>query len=254
MRAEMYRVHQEFQDSHWWFTARRDIVLSLLRRAIRRARMQLPLRIVDIGCGAAGMVPHVRELGYAIGVDPSPELVEFARQNGIPARLGSLPDDVSRSGEDPFDVVLLLDVLEHIDDDLAALRGLRAVLRPGGVLLLTVPAFQFLWSKHDVVNEHRRRYTRPALAQRLRQAGFAIEKISYFNTVLFLPIAAVRLIGRLFRGRQPVPDMAAVREPFNRILHRLFALERHALAAVSLPFGVSLIALAHVPAAADANS
>jgi SAM-dependent methyltransferase len=253
MRAEMYRVHQEFQDSHWWFTARREIVLSVLRRAIRRGRMQLPLRLVDVGCGAGGMVPYVAEFGYAIGIDPSPEVIEFARRNGIQARLGSLPADVSRAGEEPFDVVLLLDVLEHIDDDGSALRGLHAVLRPGGVLLLTVPAFQFLWSKHDVVNEHRRRYTRAALAQRLRQAGFAVEKISYFNTVLFPPIAAVRVAGRLFRGRRPeVSDMVAVREPFNGILHSLFAVERHALAAVSFPFGVSLIAVARVPAAEGA--
>jgi SAM-dependent methyltransferase len=250
----MYRVHQEFQDTHWWFTARREIVLSLLRRAIRRGRMQLPLRVVDVGCGAGGMVPYVREFGYAIGVDPSPEAVGFALQNGIEARPGSLPADVRRAGEDPFDVVLLLDVLEHIDDDAAALRGLRAVLRPGGVLLITVPAFQFLWSQHDVVNEHRRRYTRRALARRLRRAGFALDEISYFNTVLFLPIAAVRLTGRLFRRRQPVPDMVEVHEPFNRILHSLFAVERHALAAVSFPFGVSLIAVARVPTPVEGDS
>ena len=244
MRAEMYRVHEEFQDSHWWFTARRAIVLHMLRRAIHKGQLNPPLRIVDVGCGAGGMVPYVREFGYAIGVDASPDIVAFAQANGYDVRLGSLPWDVRQPGEPPFDVVLLLDVLEHIDDDDAALRGLHNVLRPDGVLLITVPACQFLWGRHDVVNEHRRRYSRHMLAERLSNASFAIEKISYFNTMLFPPIAAVRLAGRLIPNRKPAPDMVKVSKPVNRIFHSLFAAERHLLTAFSLPIGVSLIAVA----------
>jgi SAM-dependent methyltransferase len=253
MRAEMYRVHQEFQNTHWWFTARREIVLHLLRRDVRRGTLTPPLRVVDVGCGAGGMVPHVREFGYAIGVDASPEIVDYAQASGIDVRVGRLPWEVRRAGEDPFDVVLLLDVLEHIDDDDAALRGIHAVLRPGGTLLITVPACQFLWSKHDVVNEHRRRYSRRLLAQRLTGAGFQIDKISYFNTMMFPPIAAVRLAGRLLPEREPSPDMAHVNEPFNRLFHSLFAMERHFLSAFSLPIGVSLIAVARATPAEESH-
>jgi SAM-dependent methyltransferase len=245
MQEIMFRLHQEHQARHWWYTARREIVLAALRRSIRRdAAARPPLRLADIGCGPGGIVPWLGEFGTAFGVDPSAEAIAYARTTGVDVRRGGLPDELDLAGEDPLDAVLLLDVLEHVDEDELALRRIHSLLRPGGTLIMTVPAFPFLWSSHDVVNEHRRRYTRSGLRRKLSAAGFRIDELSYCNTVLFPAVAAARLGRRLLPTRPARPDVGSVPEPFNRVLHHLFAAERHILSVVPLPFGVSLVAAA----------
>jgi SAM-dependent methyltransferase len=144
-----------------------------------------------------------------------------------------------------FDLVTALDVIEHIDDDVAALGELRRVLRPGGRLLVAVPAFTFLWGRQDEVSHHRRRYTRATLARALAQAGFAVVRESYFNTLLFPPIAAVRLGRRLLRRpgrRQSDFELGPAR--LNGLLGAVFGAEAALVARTDLPFGVSLLALA----------
>jgi SAM-dependent methyltransferase len=244
MQSVMYDLHMEHERSHWWYTARRDIVLALLRREL--AGRAGPLRLLDIGCGAGGMLTHLAAFGEAIGVDPSPAALEFARSSsGLDIREGALPDALPFAATERFDVVTLLDVVEHVDDDAASLRAVHELLVPGGTAIITVPAFPFLWSGHDVVNEHRRRYVRRELAARLREAGFSIRLLSYYNMTLFLPISAVRLARRLLPGQQePQPDIGRMPRPLNALLHHLFAAERFALPATRLPFGVSLIAVA----------
>jgi hypothetical protein len=137
-------------------------------------------------------------------------------------------------------------VLEHIEDDLGSLHRVAQLLRPGGFLVVTVPAYRFLWSEHDVVNEHKRRYTRTELATKMKQIGFGIRKLSYFNTLLFPPIAAMRLIQRL-RDRPGQADEGHVAPWLNGVLRRVFSLEKQMLRWLSLPFGVSLIAVADKP-------
>jgi SAM-dependent methyltransferase len=245
MRAEMYALHDAHESSHWWFVARRRIVLRMLRRELDEPP-PAGLRLLDVGCGAGGMLGHLARFGSAIGVDPSPDAVAYSAARGADVRLGTLPDGLPFGADDRFDVITLLDVLEHVDDDDASLRTLRRLLAPAGLLVMTVPAFPFLWSGHDVVNEHRRRYTRPQLRQRLVTAGFDVRTLSYFNTALFPPIAAVRLLRRLSRGADEGGDLGVVPAPLNAVLGSVFAAERHVLPHVSLPFGVSLIATARV--------
>lgn len=244
MQDLMYDLHREHQATHWWFTARREIVLDLLRRQVTRAGMQPPLRLADVGCGAGGILPWLGEFGHAFGIDPSPAAIEYARGIGVDVRPGGLPDSLGIDAGRPVDVVLLLDVLEHVDDDALSLRSVRAALRPGGLLIITVPAFRMLWGAHDVVNEHRRRYTRPELRAKLEAAGFRVDEISYCNTALFPAVAAVRLARRLLPERSPRPDLGTVPRPLNRMLHHLFAAERHIIPVAPLPFGVSVIAAA----------
>jgi SAM-dependent methyltransferase len=147
--------------------------------------------------------------------------------------------------DDAFDLVTTLDVIEHIDDDVAALAELRRVLRPGGRLLVAVPAFMFLWGKQDEVSHHRRRYTARTLRRALAQAGFGVDRTSYFNTILFLPVAAVRLGRRLVRrpgARQSDFDLGPA--SLNRLLGAVFGVEASLVARRDLPFGVSVLALA----------
>ena len=238
----MYALHEAHEETHWWFAARRSIVLHILRRELRGSG---PLRLLDIGCGAGGMLAHLREFGAVWGVDPSPEAVTYAAAKGAAeVRHGTLPDGLPFGAADRFDVITLLDVLEHVDDDLGSLRTIGGLLAPGGLLLLTVPAFPFLWSGHDVVNEHKRRYTRSTLRERLLAAGLEITMLSYCNSTLFLPIAGVRALKRWSEPSEPRPDLGVVPRPLNALLRTVFAAERHVIGTAPLPFGVSLIATA----------
>lgn len=248
MKEVMHRLHDELDDRHWWFAARRRIVLQLLSEALAHGGPAAGrrLRLLDIGCGAGGTLRELARLGEAFGVDAEPAEVEAARRrSGCDVRLGRLPEPISFE-DASFDVVTLLDVLEHIDDDTASLATVARLLRPGGLFLCTVPAYPFLWSEHDAINEHKRRYTRSTLRARLEAAGFGVRKMSYYNTLLFPPIAAARLL-RARRKSGGDPDLGEVAAPLNAILRGVFAAERYWLRLGSFPFGVSVLAIARKP-------
>jgi SAM-dependent methyltransferase len=245
--------HNVAEANHWWFAARREIVLGLIEQCLAgRNGNTRALRLLDIGCGAGGLLTHLRRFGTVAGVDAAPEAVAYARAKGdADVRQGALPDRIP-FGPDEFDVITLLDVLEHIQDDTASLRTIYRLLGPEGFLVMTVPAYPFLWSQHDILNEHKRRYRRPELHVKLERAGFRLLKLSYYNTLLFPPIAAVRLLGRL-RRNQSTADQGRVGKTLNGMLRNVFAAEKHMLLQGSLPFGLSLIAIAQKPAAAVAG-
>ncbi len=259
MQELMHRLHDELDDTHWWFAARRRIVLQVLRAALHgrpgTGGAAAEPAILDIGCGGGANLRELARLGDACGLDAEPSAVEAAaRRSGCDVRLGRLPGSVPfEPGR--FDVVTLLDVLEHIEDDAGALAAIERLLKPGGLLLCTVPAYRFLWSEHDVANQHRRRYTRPQLRARLEGAGLRIRKLTYYNTFLFLPIAAVRVArgrpgaGDPGPGAEARPDLGSVPAPVNAVLRTVFAAERHWLRVGSFPFGVSVLALAQKPGA-----
>lgn len=241
----MYALHAEHEATHWWYVARREIVLDLLRRGL--GAPDGTLRLLDIGCGAGGLLPHLAEFGSVTGVDPSPDAVAHAARHGTgDVHVGTLPDGLPFGSDDRFDVITLLDVVEHIDDDVLSLRVISRLLAPAGILVLTVPASPFLWSGHDIVNEHRRRYTRATLRDRLERAGFQVTMLSYYNAALFPPIAALRIMRRLLRGTEARADVGAVPAPINALLRTVFAAERHVLGRLPLPFGLSLIATARL--------
>ena len=180
------------EDRYWWYRGRRRIVMDLVR--------SLPLpaepRILDAGCGSGRNLVELSGVGTAVGLEPSPRGAEVARARGVGevavAEIGTMPfDDAS------FDLITLLDVLEHIEDDLGTLVALRRVARPGGVLLITVPAYPRLWSSHDELNQHCRRYTRAALLGRAVEAGWRPLRTTHFNALLLPVAAAWRLLERL---------------------------------------------------------
>lgn len=239
MNIEMYRLFSSVQQRHWWFVARRKIVVHMIAR-----HFQTPddSRVLDIGCGAGLMLNALGQFGETSGMDNADAAIVLSREIfGGSVRAGQLPDQIPYDAAS-FNLITALDVIEHIDDDVESLRAIRSRLVPGGMAIITVPAFMFLWTEFDDINQHKRRYTRAELEAKLRQAGFAIDRISYFNTLLFPVALFVRTLNRLF-NRSGARDLELPNRHVNAALTRIFGIESSLLRYLSFPFGVSLIAV-----------
>lgn len=239
MDAAAYQSLRDSQDRHWWFVGRRRIVSRLIARF---ASLPRQARILEAGCGYGGNLAMLGALGEVKAFEFDEEARAHATSlSQVPVAWGRLPDRIGFAGE-RFDLIAMLDVLEHIDDDVSSLRALRDRLTEGGTLLLTVPAVPWLWSEHDVLHHHKRRYTRALLEQRLREAGLAPVKLGYFNTLLFPLALAQRLLSRLM-GRKGAGNDAPP-EPVNGMLAAIFSLEAALAGSIPLPIGLSLFAVA----------
>jgi SAM-dependent methyltransferase len=248
MREDFYAEYFGVEDRHWWFIGRRRIILSLLAERLPPASANGTRRILDLGCGTGTMLAHLRKFGEVEGVDADEQAVEFCRARGeLQVRLLDGPE--LPLPDNAFDLVTALDVLEHIEDDSRALREIRRVLRPGGLLLATVPAHRWMWGAQDEISHHFRRYSAAEISSRIGKAGLDLERLTYFNSLLFPPIAAVRLVRRAVPPRgEPRSDFEMTREgPVNGLLARVFSSEARWLRGRDLPFGVSLLALASLP-------
>lgn len=249
MELRVYARMGEVEDRLWWFVARRRILAAVLERC---GLLPNPARVLEAGCGTGGNLGMLSRFGPVSAFEPN----EAARGNAsrhdrCDVRAGALPDKVPFAGE-RFDLVAVLDVLEHLDDDEGALRALAERLEPGGLILVSVPAFAFLWSRHDVVHHHKRRYTRRSLLAVAWAAGFEPVSAGYFNTLLFPLIVVWRTVGRLFGL---AGDDDTMPSPWlNRLLGAVFAFERHLVGRLALPFGVSLLLLARKPALNDGTA
>lgn len=222
---------------HWWFVGRRKIVAA----AIESLKPALPAgaRILEVGCGTGSNLLMLKRYGEVDAIEPDDEARALAAsRGGIAVQGGLLPDGVEIA-DGRYDLIVLLDVLEHVEQEREALAVLRAKLAPGGRILLTVPSAPWMWSGHDVAHHHKRRYTVATLCAALTGTGFRLVHMSHFNTLLFPLIAAIRLVRPHGEGDDAMPPALA-----NRILSRLFGAERHLATRMSLPFGVSLLAIA----------
>lgn len=241
MDATQYEAHEKLETSHWWFDARREIIRETLGRALPRRE---GLKLLDVGCGTGGMAPMLASFGEVEGVEGSPDALERARRR-FPAftfHAGSLPDGLPQG---QWDCITAFDVLEHLDQPVAAIAQLKQRLKPEGAFVCTVPAMPMLWSEHDALNHHRRRYTASTLRGHLEAGGLHVEWLSYFNTLLFPAVAAARVLGKVLPKKDAgESDLKATPEPLNTLLRTLFASERFVLRQRSFPVGVSLIAIA----------
>ncbi|WP_413060686.1 class I SAM-dependent methyltransferase [Sphingomonas carotinifaciens] len=225
--------------THWWYRARRDILADYLTRY---AALPADARILEIGCGTGHNLPMLSGFGRveAIEIDPAARAIAGERL-GRPvgdAPLPALPG-VERGA---YDLVAVLDVVEHIEDDVAALKAMGDLLRPGGKILIAVPAHQWMWSAHDVVNHHHRRYSKATLAAAIERAGLRAKKLTYFNSLLFPLAAAARLAGRM-TGRDDSDDSPPPK-PLNAAFETIFRLERHLVGRLPMTPGVSIVTLA----------
>lgn len=228
------------EEHHWWFVGRWRIVRDLTERYVPR-----PARILDAGCGTGYTTKELVRFGEVVAFDAVSAAVAYATARGLTVKQGTLTA-IPYADQD-FDLVTALDVLEHVEDDKQALSELSRVLKPGGILLLTVPAYRFLWSPHDEMNHHKRRYTAGEVRTKVQEAGFRILKLSYYNTVLFAPIVLARLFRRLFPSKQEEQRSDfSLRLPgmLNTLLARVLVAEMHVLRYADLPFGVSVVGVA----------
>lgn len=250
-------AYQDLERWHWWFQGRRRILAEILRSELARQRAagREPRRLVSLGCGPAAGLDWLVEVlgggGRVIGVDADPSgALRGHRESaaalppGVVFVYGRAEATPLRSGS--CDGVLALDLIEHLDDDAAGLAEAARLVRKGGFLLVTVPAFPSLWGNQDVVSHHKRRYRARSLAGAFERAGLEISWLSYFNTLLFPAVATVRWGRRLLgRAEGEVSDFESGRPGVvNDGLKRLFAAERHLVGKLPLPFGVSLVAVA----------
>src|SRR6266849_6181158 len=222
MEQHTYSIMYEVEGKHWWFTGRRHIIAGFVERACRDLGKLRP-RILDVGCGTGANLQMLSKFGVAEGVDVSPEALEFCHARGLSRVRQGAAENLSFE-DASFDLVTGLDVVEHLDDDLAGLTEMRRVLRPGGYALLFVPAFNFLWGVQDDISHHRRRYTLAGLQQSVRAAGFEVERATYANITFFAPILLGRLLMRA-TGFRPASENNITVGALNGILGRILGAE-----------------------------
>lgn len=237
MQDSHYASLFEHERTNWWYRVRRSMIKYFIT-----SRGEKDSRILDVGCGTGFLMTELASLGEVTGVDPSERALDFCRQRGITdVHRGSL--EALPCADNQYDFVLALDVLEHVDDDAGAIRELERVTRPGGTIIIFVPAFQFLWGRTDILSEHKRRYTKAEMVARVEAAGLTVDRATYFNSLLFLPILAVRWFVRL--AGITVDNENNMSPGFvNNILYVVFYFESLLGRYINYPFGVSIAVIA----------
>ena len=256
MDPAAYELFERLERTHWWLRGRRTVYFGLLDRLLPRER---PLASLDVGCGYGAMLPGLESYGPAAGVELFAEAVERCRRRGFDRVQQGSAYELPMAGES-LELVTFFDCLEHLDDDEAALREAHRVLRPGGAVAISGPAYNFLYANNDRVAHHKRRYTRGELRDKLEAAGFAVRKATYVNALLF-PLILPAVLAKKARERLfPVagdPSTNLTREPpraVNEALYRVFAAELPVLRRVSLPAGHSLFLFAVKRPQADSTA
>ena len=238
MEQIIYDRMAELDTKHWWYRARRDILHTLIKR---RINPPAKAKLLEIGCGTGHNLLMLRSFGSVDAIELHAEARAIASTRlghaVVDARLPEL-NGISRNH---YDLVAALDVVEHVEDDVAALRAMAACLVPGGCILVTVPAFAWMWSGHDVANHHFRRYTQKTLRKAVEDAGLRVEFMGWFNAILF-PLAALNRIAARIMGKAGSADTLPP-APVNWLFGSLFALEKHLIGRLPMTPGVSIAAI-----------
>lgn len=243
MSPELFVEMAAVQRHHWWYAARRDI----LSKRIQAMKLPVSASVLEIGCGTGANLHMLAQHGALSAMEYDDKARALANTLGAcEVRPGGLPHDVPFA-DTSFDLVCMLDVLEHIEHDDQALARVLALARPGGRLLITVPAYQWLWSEHDAEHQHFRRYTASAIQAKALAAGWRVEQAAYFNTLLFPVVVVARLMAKLL-GLKQAGSASLPAAPVNTLLRVLFSAERHVVAGRGgFPFGVSVLAVLRRP-------
>lgn len=242
MQQHTYAIMDEVEGSHWWFVGRRAILESFLDPIIQnlKSKTQNP-KILDVGCGTGANIEMLSQYGDAEGVDVSDDALEFCRRKGLKVQKGlaeTLP-----YADGAFDLTTALDVIEHLDDDVAGLKEMFRVTKSGGYSLFFVPAFMWLWGVQDDISNHRIRYTRRQIVERIELAGYTVERATYANWTFFPPILGGRLFMKL-TGIKPESENNINISALNGFFGKLFSAERFWLKKFNFPIGVSIVVVA----------
>jgi SAM-dependent methyltransferase len=253
MQQHTYAIMDEVEGSHWWFVGRRAILETFLQQIVNgfESRLQAAsssgpakagthnaLRILDVGCGTGANLEMLSQFGQSEGVDVSDDALAFCARKGLKVQKG-LAEKLPFADE-TFELTTALDVVEHLDDDIAGLKEMHRVTKSGGYSLIFVPAFMWLWGVQDDVSNHRIRYTKRQIVERLQKAGYKIERATYANWTFFAPILAGRTLMKI-TGIKPESENNVNVSALNGIFGKLFASERVWLRNFNFPFGVSIV-------------
>jgi ubiquinone/menaquinone biosynthesis C-methylase UbiE len=250
MYEREYERMYDLETFYWWFIARRKLIRDVVAGLHRQPD---ETTILDVGCGTGLNQEMLSKFGQVFGADSSEEAIRFSRKRNIENLVLSSAEALQFSDE-MFDVVTALDVLEHVNDDLQALSEICRVTKPNGVVVITVPAYGFLWSEHDEALHHRRRYSAHELRNKLVNAGFEVESSTYFITLLFFPILFMRIVQNLRKKSLRARSSHVILPKWaNLLLVKLLDLERIYMRWMNLPFGVSIVCTARKPQAASAT-
>ncbi|HEX2639910.1 MAG TPA: methyltransferase domain-containing protein [Pyrinomonadaceae bacterium] len=259
MEQHTYAIMDEVEGSHWWFVGRRAILETFLREIVKRfesrpraasgegpakAGTHNSLRILDVGCGTGANLEMLSQFGQAEGVDVSDDALAFCERKGLKVQKG-LAEKLPFADE-TFDLTTALDVVEHLDDDVAGLKEMYRVTKKGCYSLVFVPAFMWLWGVQDDISNHRIRYTKRQIVERLQKAGYQIERATYANWTFFAPILAGRTVMKL-TGIKPESENNVNVSALNGVFGKLFSSERLWLKNFDFPFGVSIVLVARKP-------
>ncbi len=240
MEKDFYKTYFALEEDNWWFRVRRNLIFDLLIKY----KVPKTAKIFDFGCGSGYTVGCLQKLGYdASGSDISAEAIEFGLSKGT-RNIAVAQRGEIRPPEGSFDLILALDVIEHIQDDSGAIRAIERALRPGGMAIITVPAYQWLWGVQDDVAHHFRRYTAGSFAKVLKQnSKLKIIRKTYFNTFLFPLVAFVRILSKWFNLKERESDFDINSTWLNAIFFHIFNLEIKILKHMSFLFGISILAV-----------
>ncbi len=239
MERVVYEQMAELDQRHWWYRARRQVLAELIRR---KAPPPPGARLLEIGCGTGHNLAMLGQFGPVDGLELDDQARAIAeRRLGRTVMSAPLPE-LAGVPEHYYDLVGAFDVIEHIDDDEAALESIATRLKPGGKFVMTVPAHRWMWSAHDVVNHHKRRYSKSALKTLIDNSPLRLESIGYFNSLLF-PLAVAERMASKARGKDDA-NLSLPSAPLNSALEHAFAVERHLIGRVPLSPGLSLFAVA----------
>lgn len=240
MKSEAQKLYIELSHSHFWMKGRRNTIKYL----IKSLKVPLNAKIIDIGCESGQLLKELKNIGYQnlTGIDIWEEALIAAKSNGIPnVYLMNATELAFDDGT--FDILIASDVLEHIEDDKKALKEWYRVLKIGGKAIIFVPAFQFLWSNHDIDMYHFRRYTKFTLKKKCKDVGFNIISSSYWNFLLFFPVALVRKI-KFFSQNDGKGDLKKHNPIVNKLFYSILELENNLLRFVNFPIGLSVFVIA----------
>lgn len=240
MKENYEKIYHDVETNHWWFKSRRKYLIDLLKNTPKNSK------ILDIGCSSGILLKDLEDNGFApenlFGIDISEKAIANCKRNQLANTF--VMDAQNITLNETFDVIIASDCLEHLQEDEKALKNWKSLLKSNGTMYVFVPAFSFLWSYHDTINHHFRRYTKRELKTKLQQQDFIITRASYWNFMLFFPILIIRKITNLFKQDKPNKgDLKIERTIVNSLLLNLLLIENKLLKHLNFPFGISVFCI-----------